>query len=114
MDDTVPNTPPTDSNGYTPFSHDSADALGRETVSLRARCSNLRHWCRAMLDDPAAVGVIDEATTTHLRSQVPEVTEAEGQTVVALLARGGNVPPTHPLAFPKADVSSLRDTTRSL
>ncbi|AMV29757.1 hypothetical protein VT84_35520 [Gemmata sp. SH-PL17] len=113
MDDTAPNTPPADSNGYTPQSSDSADGLEREAVALRARCSNLRHWCRAILEDPATAGVLDEATAAHIRSQTPEIMEAEGQTVLALLARGGNVPPTHPLRT-KEEASSLGATIRAL
>src|SRR5262249_13677737 len=88
----------------------SADsgALGREIVLLRARCSNLRHWCRALLDDPNSARILDGSTTSNLRDTPPEVTEPEGQTVVALLARGGELPPNHPLAPKTADTGSLR------
>lgn len=84
------------------------NALYREVVMLRARCSNLRHWCRALLNDPAAVDILPEAIAVDLRDTEPEVTEPEGHTVVEILARGGNVPPEHPLA-PKLDgVDALR------
>ena len=93
------------------------DHLGdpfREVVMLRARCSNLRHWCRTLLDDPAAAGVLSEPTVAELRTTPPEVTEPEGQVVVALLARGGNVPPTHPLAPATLDQTRLRASIPSL
>src|SRR5690242_16048850 len=80
----------------------------REVVMLRARCSNLRHWCRTLLNDPAAAGVLPEPTVAELRTTPPEVTEPEGQVVVSLLARGGNVPPTHPLAPATLDPTPLR------
>jgi hypothetical protein len=93
----------TESNGAP---GESSGALRREVVLLRARCSNLRHWCRPLLDDPASTGVLDERTVADLRTTVPEVAESEGQTVVALVARGGSVPPNHPLA-PPDDPSAL-------
>lgn len=83
-------------------------ALIRQVVLLRARCSNMRHWCWLMLSDPATTGVLVEETAAELGSTSPEVSESEGQTVVALLARGGNVPPNHPLAPPVTDAVSLR------
>ncbi len=89
-------------------------ALTREVVMLRARCSNLRHWCRLLLEDPASTGVLDDATVADLRNLAPEVTEPEGQTVVALLARGGNIPANHPLALVKDDAGSLHPTITSL
>jgi hypothetical protein len=95
--------PPPESNGA---SAPDRAALVREAVLLRARCSNLRHWCRTLLGDPASAGVLDETTTADLRTTVPEVAEHEGQTVIALVARGGSVPPNHPLA-PPDDPSAL-------
>ena len=93
---------------------DGRDTLARDIVMLRARCSNLRHWCRTLLDNPAAAGVLPEATAAELRSTTPELTEAEGQTVVALLARGGNVPPTHPLAPETMQTPVLQMTGKQL
>jgi hypothetical protein len=84
------------------------DELVREVIMLRARCSNLRHWCRRMLADPVAAGVLPTPTEADLQSTTPEVSESEGQDVVALLARGGNVPPTHPLAPNSHDPVDLR------
>src|SRR5580658_8031116 len=84
-----------ESNG-TPV--DNPQDLAREVVMLRARCSNLRHWCRLMLEDPATTGVLAETIVADLLWVSPEVSEPEGQVVVALLARGGNVPHNHPLA----------------
>ena len=113
MGDPIPNTP-AESNGHLPPAPDPVRALEREVVLLRARCSNLRHWCDTLINDPAAAGVLDEATVANLRDTAPEVTEAEGQTVVALLARGGCVPPTHPLATATANPNQLRAAVAAL
>jgi hypothetical protein len=83
--------------------------LANEVVMLRARCSNLRHWCRALLEEPAATGVIPEATVADLLQVSPEVSEPEGQDVVALLARGGTLPANHPLAPTTIDPVSLKE-----
>lgn len=104
-------SPVTGSNGAP---HESSDASHREVVILRARCSNLRHWCRALLEDRATAGVLDERTLTDLRGTSPKVTEPEGQAVLALLARGGNVTPNHPLAPQADDTGSLRAVVTSL
>lgn len=42
------------------------------------------------------------------RSTEPEVAEDEGQTVVSLLARGGSLPPNHPLAAPGPPLPALK------
>jgi hypothetical protein len=76
----------------------TAQDLSREVVMLRARCSNLRHWCRLMLEDPATIGVLPEDLVVDLRRVSPEVSESEGHEVVSLLTRGGNIPSYHPLA----------------
>ena len=94
--------------------HADRDALAREVVMLRARCSNLRHWCRLLLNDPAATGALTQEIEAELRATAPEVTEPEGQVVVALLARGGNVPPNHPLAPPAIEPANLRATIARL
>jgi hypothetical protein len=88
--------------------------LSREVVMLRARCSNLRHWCRLMLEDPASSGVLPESTVTDLLSVAPEVSEPEGQEAVALLARGEKVPQAHPLAPTTGDPISLKATVSRL
>jgi hypothetical protein len=93
---------------------DTPQELQREVVLLRARCSNLRHWCRLMLEDSASSGVLPELTVTDLLLVSPEVSEPEGQIVVALLARGGNVPPNHPLAPSQSDTINLRATISQL
>jgi hypothetical protein len=93
---------------------DTPQGMSREVVMLRARCSNLRHWCRLMLEDPASSGVLPESSMTDLLCVPPEVSEPEGQVVVALLARGGNIPPTHPLAPITSDAVCLRATISQL
>lgn len=105
-------SPVAESNGNGPPA--DRGALVREVMLLRARCSNLRHWCRLMLADPAAPGVVGDAIAADICDREPEVTEPEGQTVVALLARGGNVPPNHPLAPARDDAGSLRAALVSL
>ncbi|HEV3384522.1 MAG TPA: hypothetical protein VG097_06880 [Gemmata sp.] len=108
-------------SGTTSSNHESNGTLSEnpkdlayDVVMLRARCSNLRHWCRLMLEDPAATGVLPEATVTDLLWTTPEVSEPEGQVVVALLARGGNIPPNHPLAPSASDAVSLKTAVSQL
>jgi hypothetical protein len=93
---------------------DKPEALSREVVMLRARCSSLRHWCRLMLEDQASAGVLPKSTVADLLSVTPEISDPEGQEVVALLARGGTVPPTHPLTPATIDPVSLRATVSRL
>jgi len=106
--DTSPNH---ESNG---IAHDTPDDLYREVIMLRARCSNLRHWCRVIHEDPASTGVLSESTVTDLLSIAPEVSEPEGQNVLSVLARGENFPPHHPLAPMSRDTVSLRATVSQL
>ena len=82
--------------------------LSCEIVMLRARCSNLRHWCRLMLEDPASAGVLPDSTVAELNAVAPEVSQDEGHDVVVLLARGGQIEPTHPLAPTTNDPVVLR------
>jgi hypothetical protein len=106
---TVPPASPTSSNPEANgIPSDKPEALSREVVMLRARCSNLRHWCRLMLEDPASAGVLSESTVADLLSVTPEISDPEGQEVVALLAQGGTIPPTHPLAPTTTDPVNLR------
>jgi hypothetical protein len=93
---------------------DKPRELSREVVMLRARCSNLRHWCRLLLEDPATTGVLPEATVADLLWTSPEVSEPEGQVVVALLVRGGNVPPNHPLTPAESDPVNLKTAISKL
>lgn len=79
----------------------------REVMLLRARCSNLRHWCQLMLEDPASDGVLTESTLSDLLSVEPEVSEAEGNIVIELLAGGGTLPATHPLTQTTIDRMNL-------
>ena len=88
--------------------------LVREVVLLRARCSNLRHWCRLMLADPAAPGVLDEPTVADIRDLPPEIGELEAHDLICQFARGGSVPANHPLVPVKDDVGSLHATVTSL
>jgi hypothetical protein len=67
-----------------------------------------------LLEDPATTGVLPEATVADLLWTSPEVSEPEGQVVVALLARGGNIPPNHPLAPTASDAVNLKRVASQL
>jgi hypothetical protein len=104
-----------------PFTNDAtgvpspqSDSLSREVVLLRARCSNLRHWCRILLDDARSTGVLDEPTVADLRAKAPEIGEAESHELISQLAHGGSVPAKHPLAPATTDVTQLRETVATL
>jgi hypothetical protein len=107
-----------DSAAPTPESNGSPvldrDALIRDIVVLRARCSNLRHWCRALLDEPASAGVLDEPTTKDLRTTAPALAEADAHDLIGQLTRGGQVPANHPLAPEVDEVRELRTAVASL
>jgi hypothetical protein len=90
------------------------EGLAREAVLLRARCSNLRHWCRALLDEPAAAGVLDGPTAADLRATAPAVGETEAHDLIGQLTRGGSIPTSHRLAPPTTDANQLRETVAAL
>src|SRR3954453_16385892 len=77
---------------------DSHGASCRDVMILRARCSKLRNWLRVLLDEPAATGVLSEASVAELRGTDPAIGEVEAHDLIGRLARGGDAPATHPLA----------------
>lgn len=91
-----------------PGAGSDAGALRAAVAVLRARCSNLRHWCRLLLDDPNAPPVLDTQTTAELRATPPAVEQPDADELIRRVSSGGDVPPGHPLAPATADVNQLR------
>lgn len=85
------------------------DANRTELAKLRAHIAKLRHWCRALLADPASAGVLANDLAADLRATPPAMSEDESLDLFSRLAKGEAVPTTHPAFAASAgvDLSTL-------
>lgn len=105
-DDTTDGAAPPEANGSAAA---RAAANRTELAKLRAHVAKLRHWCRALLADPAAVGVLADELAADLRATPPAMSEEEAMDLFLRFGKGESVPPTHPAFAASAgiDLSTL-------